>query len=115
MALPVRRRRKTQFQRAADGSMTLLEHLYELRTRLFRASLAIVAGMIGGWFLSGPVTALLEEPYCRMSRTPTCNFIALGLTDPFSLRLKVAHPRPHRRRADLALPALGVYRAGPAP
>ena len=94
MALPVRRRRRqTQFARAADGSMTLLEHLYELRTRLFRASLAIVAGMIGGWFLSNPVVTLLEQPYCQMApKSPDgkCDFIALGLTDPFALQLKVA-------------------------
>jgi sec-independent protein translocase protein TatC len=93
VALPVRRRRKSQFQRASDGSMTLLEHLRELRTRLFRASLALVAGMVVGWFLSGPVMTLLEGPYCNATAGPNqqCGgFIALSVTDPFSLRLKVA-------------------------
>jgi len=92
VALPVRRRRQTQFARAADGSMTLLEHLYELRTRLFRASLAIVAGMIGGWFLAEPLITLLEQPYCQQNHTANgdCNFLALNLTDPFALQLKVA-------------------------
>ena len=93
MALPLRRRRRqTQFARAADGSMTLLEHLYELRTRLFRASLAIVAGMIGGWFLAEPLITLLEQPYCQQNHTANgdCNFLALNLTDPFALQLKVA-------------------------
>jgi sec-independent protein translocase protein TatC len=72
--------------------MTLLEHLYELRTRLFRASLAIVAGMVGGWFLSNPLINLLEQPYCRLSTAPNgdCTFITLNLTDPFALRLKVS-------------------------
>ena len=92
MALPVRRRRHTQFQRAADGSMTLLEHLRELRSRLFKASLGIVAGMIVGWFLSGWVMALLQDPYCNATFEPgqPCKFIALSITDPFGLRLKVA-------------------------
>jgi sec-independent protein translocase protein TatC len=91
VALPVRRRR-TQFNRAADGSMTLLEHLRELRSRLFKASLGIVAGMIVGWLLSGWVMALLQDPYCNATFEPgqPCKFIALNITDPFGLRLKVA-------------------------
>ena len=42
------RGRPSNFQRAADGSMTLIEHLRELRTRLFRACLAILVGTIVG-------------------------------------------------------------------
>jgi sec-independent protein translocase protein TatC len=92
VALPVRRRRQTQFEHAADGSMTLLEHLRELRTRLFRASLAIVAGMIVGWFLSDPVMRLLRDPYCNVTHAKPgdCKFLALDVTAPFALQLKVA-------------------------
>jgi sec-independent protein translocase protein TatC len=92
VALPVRRRRQTQFTRAADGSMTLLEHLRELRSRLFKASLGIVAGMIVGWFLSSWVMGLLRDPYCNATHTSgdKCSFIALSVTDPFGLQLKVA-------------------------
>jgi sec-independent protein translocase protein TatC len=88
----VRRRRQTQFARAADGSMTLLEHLRELRSRLFKASLGIVAGMIVGWFLSSWVMGLLRDPYCNATHTSgdKCSFIALSVTDPFGLQLKVA-------------------------
>ena len=35
-----------------DGSMTLFEHLRELRYRLVVASLAIIVGMIVAWFFS---------------------------------------------------------------
>ena len=42
----IRRRRNSQFQRAADGSMTLLEHLQEMRSRLFKASLGVVVGLV---------------------------------------------------------------------
>jgi sec-independent protein translocase protein TatC len=91
----VRRGRKTQFQQAADGSMSLLDHLRELRGRLFKAALGIVAGMIVGWLLSKPVMALLQAPYCnatasqREANAP-CQFVALGVTDQFGLALKVA-------------------------
>ena len=49
MNLPtLRRNRKTQFARAADGSMTLMEHLYELRDRLFRAWFVLGWPAFGG-------------------------------------------------------------------
>ena len=45
MAFALRKRGPSTFERAADGSMTLIEHVRELRNRLFRASLAIVVGL----------------------------------------------------------------------
>jgi len=66
--LPVRRRRKQEFERAADGSMTLMEHLRELRDRLFKAVVGVVAGMIVGWFLSDLVLNLLTDPFCDAVR-----------------------------------------------
>jgi sec-independent protein translocase protein TatC len=65
--LPVRRRRQ-EFERAADGSMTLMEHLRELRDRLFKAVVGIVVGMIIGWFLSDFVLNLLTDPFCSAVR-----------------------------------------------
>jgi sec-independent protein translocase protein TatC len=99
-----RRRRATQFERAADGSMTLLEHLRELRSRLFKSSLAILAGMIVGWFFSGWVLNFITQPYCDLmakrgsgpkSGQPvglsgSCALIQTGLTDVFTLRLQIA-------------------------
>ena len=69
MSILARRRNKapSNFQRAADGSMTLLEHLRELRTRLFRASIAIVLGMIVGYLLHTRILELLQGPYCDIS------------------------------------------------
>ena len=66
--LPVRRRRREEFERAADGSMTLMEHLRELRDRLFKAVLTVVAGMIVGWWLSDHVLNLLTDPFCAAVR-----------------------------------------------
>jgi sec-independent protein translocase protein TatC len=64
LPLPFRRRQRTKFERAADGSMTLMEHLRELRDRLFKACLGILLGMVAGWFLATPVQELLVSPYC---------------------------------------------------
>ena len=66
MKMLPRRRGPTRFQRAADGSMTLLEHLQELRSRLFKSSLAVLAGMILGFVVSGRVLTFITQPYCEL-------------------------------------------------
>lgn len=45
------------------GTMTLVEHLAELRSRLFRSVLAIAVGTVIGWFLFPQVLDLLTDPY----------------------------------------------------
>ena len=105
MKILARRREKkpSQFERAAEGSMTLMEHLRELRSRLFKACLAILIGMIVGWLLSQRVLDLLQEPYCDLTLKQTmersggtlpagykCGFVNLRVTDPLLLKLKIS-------------------------
>ncbi|MTD56837.1 twin-arginine translocase subunit TatC [Amycolatopsis pithecellobii] len=65
------RRRKRSRRYNPDGTMTLIEHIYEFRRRLGWALLAIIAGGIFGfiWFQTrlGPVESLgqlMNGPYC---------------------------------------------------
>lgn len=97
--LPRRRGRVSQFERAADGSMSLLEHLRELRTRLFRASLGVLAGMLVGWFFAGRVLNLITQPYCsymahhgkeQLALPGGCQLQQTGVTDVFTLELQIA-------------------------
>src|SRR5215813_2593850 len=87
-------KRVTQFQRASDGSMTLFEHLRELRGRLFKGALGVAVGTIIGFIVSHRVINFLIEPYCQYQGTkaPTqaCTFSAGGPLDSFLLTLKVA-------------------------
>jgi sec-independent protein translocase protein TatC len=82
--------------------MTLMEHLYELRDRLFKACLAIVVGMIVGWFLADWVLHILQSPYCDYDATLAaknnggnlpagwkCGFVQLGVADLLLLKLKI--------------------------
>ncbi|GIJ78890.1 sec-independent protein translocase protein TatC [Micromonospora phaseoli] len=93
MAFGLRKRGPTSFERAADGSMTLIEHVRELRNRLFKASLAILVGFGFGLWLAGPVRELLSEPYCQLPSSRLadgrCNFVQLGPADLFLLNLKI--------------------------
>ncbi|MEU2610130.1 twin-arginine translocase subunit TatC [Micromonospora sp. NPDC007271] len=94
MAFALKKRGASNFERAADGSMTLIEHIRELRNRLFRASLAILVGFGFGVWLSGPVLHLLQKPYCDLPKARLangmCSFVQLGPADLFLLQMKVA-------------------------
>lgn len=92
--------------RNADGTMPLLEHIYELRTRLLIALSAIVATLALGfwWYGSGflgipSLGEILTGPYCdippgaRMQLggdEDECRLLATGPFEQFMLRLKVA-------------------------
>jgi sec-independent protein translocase protein TatC len=98
VALSLSRRNKgpSKFEAAADGSMTLMEHVRELRNRLFWASLAVVVGLFVGYILSKPAFELLKEPYCSLPKaidpvTGKCRaFIQLSPATGFVIRLKIA-------------------------
>jgi sec-independent protein translocase protein TatC len=91
--IPKLRRRR----RDAEGAMTLVEHLEELRKRLIYAFLAIAGGAVIGWFLYNPVIELLQDPFCATVRQlpepnrpeSGCKFVFSGATDPVFTKLKV--------------------------
>lgn len=72
------------------GRMSLTEHLRELRVRLVRSVLAVVAASIGAAFFYGALFRLLTAPIESIKgRYPgvTLNFVGIG--DPFTFALKV--------------------------
>jgi sec-independent protein translocase protein TatC len=93
--IPARWRRRA---RDPEGTMSLIEHLEELRRRIVIAAIAIGLGAIAGFFLFDPLLNLLRDPYCEAIRRlpeanqpPTgCRFIVLGLVDQVTLKLKVS-------------------------
>lgn len=93
---PAKRRRESSFQRASDGSMTLIEHLRELRSRLFKACVAIVIGGVLGYLVAERVQQFMNKPYCDYYRSlhpdadTTCGFNVTSVLDPFLINLKIA-------------------------
>jgi sec-independent protein translocase protein TatC len=87
--------------RDPSRSMTMVEHLEELRRRVFIALIAIIVGAIIGWFLYNPILNLILGPYtaaCQKlppkSRPPgidSCTHVFVqGVVGPFLIRLKIA-------------------------
>jgi sec-independent protein translocase protein TatC len=90
----LKRRKPSKFERAADGSMTLIEHIRELRNRLFKAVLAIIAGAIIMYVFAPRVQQFVLDPYCdyakTLNATNACGLNLSGILDPFMLQLKIA-------------------------
>ncbi|MGH3856164.1 MAG: twin-arginine translocase subunit TatC [Pseudonocardiaceae bacterium] len=97
------RRRKANRKTNPEGSMTLMEHLYELRNRLFVALSAIAIGGILGfiWWGVSPfglpsLGDLLTGPYCalpttlRLTPNPgRCQLLQTAPFEVFTLRMQV--------------------------
>lgn len=88
-----------KFRRAklgtANESMTLTEHLAELRTRIIRSLLAVGVGVLGVLAFYDPVLAFLRRPYDNLcERRPdlvtNCDLYSLGPLDGFSARMRIA-------------------------
>lgn len=79
---------------ATDASMSVMDHLRELRTRLIRCVLAVAVGMMGLLAFYDPVKDFLTEPYVRIcAAKPSLgcdgSLYALGPLDGFAARLRI--------------------------
>jgi sec-independent protein translocase protein TatC len=80
-----------------DGTMTLFEHLRELRYRLIVSALAIILGMVVAWFFRYDLMDILQRPYFQAidalkAKNPdaTTLLVNINLTSPLTLALKVS-------------------------
>ncbi len=73
----------------SPDEMTFLEHLEDLRKRLFNSFLAIIITLVPSWFFSQEVFRLLARPVTRYLPEGT-KLAYTGLTEPFLLYLKVS-------------------------
>jgi sec-independent protein translocase protein TatC len=91
-----------------DGRMPLIDHIRELRNRVFKALLAVIVGSIIGWYTFKYVWNFIEAPYCRLnlpvplgvqatlpvgshvSHHVACTLYFNGLFDALFLHLKIA-------------------------
>src|SRR6476469_3694029 len=105
LKLPGLRRKKSD--KSADGTMSLMEHLFELRRRLFYGTLGIFVGTVIGfiWFGHGipaiglpSLSDILTGPYCAVpaaervtfGSSDECKLLATGPFSALELQLKSA-------------------------
>ncbi|CAB4861069.1 MAG: twin-arginine translocase subunit TatC [Actinobacteria bacterium] len=80
----------------SDARMPLLDHLRELRKRVFRASVAIVSASTVGWYFYNTIISQLAMPVCdleaaKKSGATYCGALYInGVLGPLNLQIKVA-------------------------
>src|SRR5271155_5759441 len=87
-----------QQRQNADGRMPLMDHIRELRNRVVKMALALIAGMIVGFIFFQPVWAFIQRPICQTVIRGHIGCTTLGVNqlvltgplDSFYLRVKVA-------------------------
>jgi sec-independent protein translocase protein TatC len=74
-----------------DRQAELIEHLAELRTRVFRSAAYVAVGTAISWFFYQRIFLLLTAPVTVVLRDAKMNtrFQMLSLTEPFMLQLQV--------------------------
>jgi sec-independent protein translocase protein TatC len=93
--LPKLLRRKTPPERT--GSMTVVQHLEELRHRIVVSMVAVTVGAAFGWFLYNAFTTFVLKPFCSYvaaqpdDQKPVtgCRLVSSGLLEPMVFKLKV--------------------------
>jgi sec-independent protein translocase protein TatC len=99
-------RRWPKSRRAAnpEARMPLIEHIRELRSRVIRATIAALAGVIAGWFIEPAAWNVIRGPFCHIpvkyinstnhsthSTKESChNLIVTSIFDPLFIHLKLA-------------------------
>jgi sec-independent protein translocase protein TatC len=89
---------RSQRQQNPEGRMPLFDHLRELRNRIVKMALALIAGMIVGFVFFNPVWHFIERPLCSAVIRGHTGCTTLGVNqlvlngplDAFYLRVKVA-------------------------
>ena len=96
MRVASRWRRKTPEER--QGTMSLIDHLRELRHRLLVCVWALLGGAVIGFVLYEPAMELIQQPYCDFLRDHPdknpfpeqgCSLVFLGAIDGFLITVKV--------------------------
>jgi sec-independent protein translocase protein TatC len=73
-----------------ERRMSLGEHLVELRKRLIISAIAIVLGMVVGFFLSDWVWAALRTPMNEVAQHHNASINYTNITEAFDLKLRIS-------------------------
>jgi sec-independent protein translocase protein TatC len=74
--------------RKSPDEMTFLEHLEDLRKRLFYSAIALIVGFVPGWIFAKQIFNILARPVTKFF-PPGTKLAFTHLVDPFMLYMKV--------------------------
>jgi sec-independent protein translocase protein TatC len=84
-------------RRDPEGRMPLMDHLRELRNRVVKIALAVLAGAVVGWVFYVRIWNFMQEPFCNALPQHACvkgvtgEYLAFfGVLDPFYFKVKIA-------------------------
>jgi sec-independent protein translocase protein TatC len=86
MAISLKRRSEA---RPTPDSMTLVEHLTELRTRVLVCAAAFLVMAVVAFVVYPQILSFLKHPYCQVA-PKHCSFYITGPLDGLALRVKIA-------------------------
>jgi sec-independent protein translocase protein TatC len=86
--MAIRLKRRNEPKARAD-SMTLIEHLTELRRRVLVSAVAFVVAATVAFLLYNHILSFLQHPYCQVNARH-CNLYVTSPLDGLSLRVKIA-------------------------
>ncbi len=87
MAITLKRKSES---RPEPDSMTLVEHLTELRTRVLVCAVAFVITATVAFVIYPWILSFLQHPYCQIRPPHGCKFYITGPLDGLALRVKIA-------------------------
>jgi sec-independent protein translocase protein TatC len=87
MAISLKRRSES---RPKPDSMTLVEHLTELRGRVLACAVAFVVAATVAFLFYPHILSFLQHPYCEIRPPHGCKFYITGPLDGLALRVKIA-------------------------
>jgi sec-independent protein translocase protein TatC len=78
-----------------EGRMPLMDHLRELRNRVVKIAIAVLAGAIVGWVFYDRIWDFMQVPFCHAvghcETGVTGRYLAFfGVLDPFYFKVKIA-------------------------
>src|SRR5258706_8279452 len=81
-----------EIEKERMASMSFLEHLEELRKRIFHSVVAVACGMGGCWFIRERLVTFMTKPIIQVLKAngQSEKLVYLNPTEPFNLYLKIA-------------------------
>ena len=83
------RLKRRSSDKATPDTMTLTEHLTELRQRLMIAVIAFLIAGTAAFILYNPILAFLKAPYCH-ANVGHCSLYVTSPLDGLTLRIKIS-------------------------